>query len=84
MGVCHKIGYTKALKRRLKQLKTANHTFALVHSVSVVNGRAVEKRLHEYFAHKKISGEWYSLNSEEVSLVLECKTEYDILEMCGF
>lgn len=80
----HKIGYTKSLTRRLRQMKTANHSIEIIHTIPVLNGRVVEKKLHAYFFDKRISGEWYDLNENEVSLVLECKTEYDILEMCGF
>lgn len=80
----YKIGYTKLLSRRLKQMKTANHIIDMIHTIPVLNGRAVESKLHAYFRDKKISGEWYNLDEDEVSLVLECKTEYDILEMCGF
>ena len=58
-----KIGYTKDLDARLKQLQTASPYTLKVHETipctSEANARWVENCIHKEFSELRLSGEWF-------------------------
>ncbi len=78
----YKIGYTKrAIEKRLKEFKTGNGAeIYLIESFHSKWGTKIEAALHRLFRSKKISGEWFNLNDDEVSsFVVECNKRHDNL-----
>ncbi len=70
-----KIGLSRNLESRLLQLKTAN---ASIEVLDFFNGmRSDEKYLHDVFtkAGKRIGGEWFSLDNDDVSFIKKYFTE---------
>lgn len=66
----YKIGYTKReVETRIKELKTANPNDILIEKVYKTDRYTsnIEKMLHKEFKDKKIDGEWFLLNEEDVS-----------------
>lgn len=65
----YKIGYSvKNTKYRIAQLKTANPTLELYISIAVKN-ILFEKELHKIFEEKKVRGEWFNLDLEELNYI---------------
>lgn len=62
-----KIGYSKDVKKRLKQLQTSNgNTLVLL---GYMNGDiSHEMYCHQLFSRYKLKGEWFSLDSDNVIL----------------
>ncbi|GET24279.1 GIY-YIG nuclease family protein [Prolixibacter sp. NT017] len=59
-----KIGITRKISRRLKEIKTANpFVIDLWYFIECENPRKVERLFHELFKDKIISGEWYQLKT---------------------
>lgn len=70
-----KIGYTKNIKRRLKQLQTSNSSQLIL--LGYIEGdKNVEKQLHKRFAQYRIreNGEWFNCNDE----ILDYINEYNL------
>jgi len=70
----YKIGYTrnKDINKRLSQLKTGNpNQLKIVKKFESEHGQKVETSLHNIFSHKKIDGEWFRLNNEDVNNFIE-------------
>lgn len=79
----YKIGFTKRkIETRLKEFKTGNAAkLYLVDSFTSKWGTKIESSLHRIFKTKKISGEWFSLNEEDVdSFNGYCQTLHDNFE----
>lgn len=76
----HKIGISKNVNRRLKQLRTGNPTIALVYSYESINYKGIETSMHRRYKHKKFSGEWFILDKSDVeSFIEDCKLiDYNI------
>jgi len=56
-----KIGYSKDIKKRLKQLQTSNGNVLVL--LGYMNGNeAEEKYTHQLFSEYKLQGEWFHLN----------------------
>jgi len=71
-GANYKIGRTSNFKARITQYKTANPDAIETIMVEKVNNYlAVEKQLLEQFSAKRINGEWFSLNDEDIIELLE-------------
>lgn len=52
--------------------KTHNpHGIEVIFNAHVKNYSNQENRLHTYFRHRKVSGEWYRLNDEDISYIKE-------------
>lgn len=61
----YKIGKSETPKFREKTLQSEKPTIELIH---VIN-KDIEKVLHYKFAHKRIRGEWFSLNQKDVDSI---------------
>lgn len=63
-----KIGYTRDIKLRIKQLQHANPMFLKVaHSIEVENeseAKKLEARMHKKFAGLRIQGEWFMVDGD--------------------
>ncbi len=63
-----KIGYTADLKKRFKSLQAASaETLKIVGKI--YGTQANEKELHKQFAHLRLHGEWFRLNSELLAYI---------------
>lgn len=72
-GYC-KIGITKDLGRRLKSINRGaltpfDNQYIFVIPCSHEVAQKTEKKLHEKFAHKRISGEWFNLDPLDLSFI---------------
>jgi hypothetical protein len=66
-GEFYKIGKTTNLEKRIKQLTTGNpYPLVLVNSIYSLDIDSLEKSFHSYYRQKRIIGEWFKLNFEEV------------------
>ena len=65
----YKIGITKrAIEVRMKELKTGNAAdLSIVDSFQSKWATKIEANLHRLFRPKKISGEWFDLDEEDLS-----------------
>lgn len=65
----YKIGISKNVKKRFRQLKTGNpYIEEIVYSVLLNKHYSkVESALHNLFKSNKISGEWFMLSDNEVN-----------------
>lgn len=66
--IVYKIGWTKRHPMdRIREMKTGNaHDLDIIHIFKSEWGTKIEKKLHSRFSDKKISGEWFTLNEEDV------------------
>jgi len=64
----HKIGYTKrTIEQRIKEFKTGNASeFYIVDSFESKWGTIVEAQLHKIFRDKKVNGEWFDLDDDDI------------------
>jgi len=79
----YKIGYTRReVEKRIKEFKTGNASdFYIIDSFKSNWGTKIESQLHRYFKHKKISGEWFDLNEEDIKKFnSQCQVIHDNLE----
>ena len=82
-GDKYKIGYTrKTIEQRIKQMKTGNsEEFKVLSFFESKWGTKIESHLHKRFKDKKISGEWFKLDEEDImTFELECQRWHDVLE----
>lgn len=66
-----KIGKSKNITRRLKQFKTSNLNLELV--LCIIGNE--EKFLHTYFKNKRIGGEWFKLDYNDLKDLRDFKFE---------
>lgn len=68
----YKIGVTNSVGRRLKELTRTQgpYKYSLFREVPLFSSRAhadfTERRLHHKFAHKRVNGEWFSLDANDL------------------
>lgn len=69
----YKIGYTRReILERIKELKTGNsNNFTVINTYKSKFGTKIEAALHQKFKEKKIEGEWFLLESEDVDNFIE-------------
>jgi hypothetical protein len=67
----YKIGFTKDITRREKQLRTGNYRFKIVVVRQADDIRALEHTLHNLFEAKDIDLEWYDLNEDDITLLID-------------
>jgi hypothetical protein len=82
-GGRYKIGYTrKSIEQRIKQMKTGNSLdFNLISYFESKWGTKIESHLHRKYKNKKVSGEWFELDENEIlTFDLECQMWHDVLE----
>ena len=80
----YKIGYTRRdVSKRIKELKTGNGSeMYVIDSFKSKWGTKIESQLHRIFKSKKINGEWFDLNEEDVkSFGDKCKLSHETLEL---
>ena len=80
----YKIGYTRRdVEDRVKEFKTGNSNNLEIISVFESKwGPKIESSLHRKYKTKKIDGEWFDLNQEEVNnFKIECERIHDMFEL---
>jgi hypothetical protein len=70
-----KIGQTNSLQRRFKEIKTLlPFELNLEYTIKTSDYVELEKKLHNFFKDKRINGEWFLLNDDDIkSLYSFCK-----------
>lgn len=72
----YKIGQTTHLSERIKQLGIQlPYELELVWYIPTDHVLIAEKKLHDYFADKRIKGEWFALEEDDI----ECLTNLSVL-----
>ncbi len=75
----YKIGYTANVEQRLGDLQVgAFFDLRIVHTFETENIEA-EKLLHKIFRNKKIRGEWYGLDSFDLTFIERIGESYNTL-----
>lgn len=64
----HKIGHSKNPERREKTL-LSQQPLTELHTYWTEQTEDVEKALHQLFADKRVRGEWFALNDNDVDLI---------------
>lgn len=80
----HKIGYTRRpVEKRIKEFKTGNASdIYVVDSFHSQWGTKIEAHLHKIYKSKKIEGEWFYLNEEDIlDFTKNCKRIHDNLTL---
>lgn len=68
----HKIGITKDVEYRLKQLQTASpYEIKVITAIKIDNAEKLEKELHKRYSANHIRGEWFELPTSEVDALRE-------------
>lgn len=68
----YKIGYSGNVEQRVKAFSVQPpFEYELVHTIPVDDMIRAEALVHERFAHKRIRGEWFALNEEEVEQIVQ-------------
>jgi hypothetical protein len=71
-----KIGKTKNLENRIKNLKSMlPFKSELVHHIPTSNHSDVEKYFHRKYRSKKVKGEWFDLNEDDIVFIKKFKKE---------
>lgn len=67
-----KIGVTRDINKRFSKIKSGSPIdVELIGSVLTATGRELERRLHQEFEAKRIRGEWFALDDQDVNRILE-------------
>ncbi len=70
-GEYYKIGRAKDKDNRVKTYITENpKEIKLIFSHKVKNSKATERFLHQMFHKKKFRNEWFSLNEEDIKIII--------------
>lgn len=70
----YKIGKTKVLDRRIKQLGIKlPYKLELIHAVGTDEMHYIEKDYHRRYAQKRIRGEWFALTDEDIVQIKNTK-----------
>ena len=64
----YKIGCTKDITKRLKTFKVGNAFVEMVASKKTSERYKNESFLHKYFASKRVNGEWFKLDTDDLKL----------------
>ncbi|WP_052520314.1 GIY-YIG nuclease family protein [Aneurinibacillus migulanus] len=76
-----KIGSTKKLDQRIMQFGVKlPFDIKIIHILYSENGGDTEKLLHMHFKKKRLNGEWFSLNQEDISNIKNLKLPKHILQ----
>lgn len=79
-----KIGVANDSKQRLRTLQTGNaDKLDLIMNSMSTNAREVEAKIHRKLGHKRISGEWFELDKQDLNwlslLLYNENTKYNLL-----
>ena len=79
----YKIGYTKNLDKRLKQLETGNPgEMNIIKNFKTNCGYILEFSIHRFYNKNKIKNEWFNLSEEQVNnFILQCEISENNIEM---
>ena len=66
----YKIGITKNIEERRRTFKIGNAFIEIVASLRTDKAREIEKKLHNIFKNKQIEGEWFLLNKNDLSFII--------------
>lgn len=71
----YKIGVSKDVEKRIKQLQTGNYEqITLVHKFKSNYPYKIESILHGMYKFKRIEGEWYDMSAkEEENFIGQCE-----------
>jgi hypothetical protein len=62
-----KIGYTQSFKKRMMEIKISSpHPINVIYKFHTNYGLEIEKILQESFEDKRVSGEWFDLDREDL------------------
>lgn len=65
-GGRYKIGFSKDVERRIRQLDTRPFKLNLIAKSKLISDAYDrEQEIHEYFANSRVEGEWYCFSDEE-------------------
>ncbi|MCK9575748.1 MAG: GIY-YIG nuclease family protein [Candidatus Pacearchaeota archaeon] len=71
-GEKYKIGYSKDVANRKRQLQTANGSLLdIVFEFETVHGMKLERSIQRSMKHKNIIGEWFDLEKEDIAKIKE-------------
>jgi len=63
----YKIGFSKHTEKRLEQLKTGNpNKITIIENFCTKHGRKVETAFHNLYSHKRLEGEWFTLDLVDI------------------
>lgn len=82
-NIIYKVGFTKKdVNERVKALKTGNPSaLTILNSFNSKWGIKIESALHREWKSKRVDGEWFFLDNNDVSSFIEkCKSIHDSLE----
>lgn len=79
----YKIGYTKHLKKRIKQLETGNPgELNIIHKFKTNWGRILEFMVHNKYSLDKVKNEWFNLEQNQIDcFLIECNKIENRLEI---
>lgn len=66
----YKIGKTENITQREKTFKTGNAYIDIIASTQSNNPYKLEKILHNQLAGKRLTGEWFELNTDEIEWII--------------
>jgi len=84
--ILYKIGITKRpINERIKEFKTGNASeLLLVDSFTSKWARKIESNFHRSLKHKKVSGEWFDLDDNDISTFksncIELHDNFEVIE----
>lgn len=68
----YKIGYTFNIEKRLHTLQVGSpYLIRLVTHVKTDNHKALESNIHSMFAPKRVRGEWFKLEEQDLNNLLQ-------------
>jgi hypothetical protein len=71
-----KIGFTYDLEERLRKIRLGTpEPLTVIHKVETRFYAELEKMLHERFANKRLRGEWFALNEDDLNYVFSLRSE---------
>lgn len=67
----YKIGKTKDVKRRLKEIRHMNPTFKILFTLQPdqVTEAEAERFLHNLYSEKRVIGEWFDLSIDDIVFI---------------
>jgi nucleoside 2-deoxyribosyltransferase len=67
----YKIGRAKNVDQRLASFGGAKHPFKweVIHTIEVSDACAAERHLHRLYERRRVNGEWFVLNNEDVEFI---------------